>query len=634
MAIIGMQEVSVGFGGRPLLEHINLQIEAGDRICLLGRNGVGKSTLMKLITGEVLPEEGEISRTPQLTVTCLTQEVPDDLSGTVFELVSEGLGQCGKLLAQYHFVSHQLALDHDNKSLLTKLDNLQHSLDTENGWQMDRYVENIIEHMELDADAEAASLSAGMKRWVLLAQAIVRKPDVLLLDEPTNHLDIEAVTWIEDFLTGYKGTLIFVSHDRVFVKKLATRIIELDRGQAVSYFCNYETFLVRKDVANEAQAVEDSLFDKKLAQEEVWIRKGIKARRTRNEGRVRALKKMRNERSRRREEIGNVRMQLQDVQQSGRLVIEAKDISFAYLPERPIISKFSTTIMRGDKIGVVGPNGSGKTTLLRVLLKELAAQQSPEGQGTIRHGTNLEIAYFDQLHAQLDYEKSVYENIADGNETVVINGNPRHIIGYLQDFLFTPNQSRSPLSNLSGGERNRLLLARLFTRPSNVLVLDEPTNDLDIETLDLLEEFLLNYPGTVLMVSHDREFLNNVVTGIMALEGNGVVKEYVGGYDDWLRQRKAVPKPEPEKTPAKVVKSAPVKEQVRKLTFKEKKELKALPALIESLESEQRQLHEAMADPAFYKKGSEVVAISTRAGELKKQLDEVYARWQELEGLQ
>ncbi len=629
MAIIGMQEVSVGFGGRPLLEHINLQIEAGDRICLLGRNGVGKSTLMKLITGEVLPEEGEISRAPQLTVTCLTQDVPNNLSGTVFELVSEGLGQCGKLLAQYHFVSHQLALDHDNKSLLTKLDKLQHSLDTENGWQMDRYVENIIENMELDADAEAASLSAGMKRRVLLAQALVRKPDVLLLDEPTNHLDIEAVTWIEDFLTSYKGTLIFVSHDRVFVKKLATRIIELDRGRAVSYFCNYETFLVRKDIANEAQAVEDSLFDKKLSQEEVWIRKGIKARRTRNEGRVRALKKMRNERSRRREEIGNARMQLQDVQQSGRLVIEAKNISFAYLPERPIISNFSTTIMRGDKIGIIGPNASGKTTLLRVLLKELAAQR-----GTVRHGTNLEIAYFDQLHAQLDYEKSVYENIADGNETVVINGSPRHIIGYLQDFLFTPNQSRSPLSNLSGGERNRLLLARLFTRPSNVLVMDEPTNDLDIETLDLLEEFLLNYPGTVLMVSHDREFLNNVVTGIMALEGNGVVREYVGGYDDWLRQRKTVPKPEPEKTPAKVVKATPVKKPVRKLTFKEKKELKALPALIERLESEQRQLHEAMADPALYKKGSEVVAVSTRAGELKKQLDEVYARWQELEGLQ
>jgi ATP-binding cassette subfamily F protein uup len=624
MAVIGMQDVSVGFGGRPLLEHINLQIEPGDRICLLGRNGVGKTTLMKLVTGQVTPEQGDVSRLPKLTVTCLTQDVPADLSGTVFELVSQGLGECGKLLSQYHFVSHQLALDHDDKSLLTKLDKLQHSLDTENGWQMDRYVENIIENMELDSDAQAASLSAGMKRRVLLAQALVRNPDVLLLDEPTNHLDIEAVTWIEDFLTGYKGTLIFVSHDRVFVKKLATRIIELDRGRATSYFCNYETFLVRRDIANEAQAVEDALFDKKLAKEEVWIRKGIKARRTRNEGRVRALKKMRDEHRQRREEIRNVRIQLQDVQQSGRLVIKAKDISFAYLPERPIISKFSTTIMRGDKIGVVGPNGSGKTTLLRVLLKELQAQQ-----GTIRHGTNLQIAYFDQLHAQLNYEKSVYENIADGNKIVVINGNPRHVIGYLQDFLFTPDQSQSPLSNLSGGERNRLLLARLFAQPSNVLVLDEPTNDLDIETLELLEEFLLEYPGTVLMVTHDRQFLNNVVTGIIAIEGNGVVNEYVGGYDDWLRQRK----PLPQQSPPKVIKAAPPKEKVRKLTFKEKKELKELPALLEKLEAEQKQLNEAMADPALYKKGSEVVQVTTRAGELKKQLDELYARWQQLEAL-
>jgi ATP-binding cassette subfamily F protein uup len=575
-----------------------------------------------------LPEKGDVSRAAQLTITCLTQDVPDNLNGTVFEFVSEGLGQCGKLLAQYHLVSHQLAGDHDNKSLLTRLDKLQHSLDAENGWQMDRYVENIIENMELDGETEAAGLSAGMKRRVLLAQAIVRRPDVLMLDEPTNHLDIEAITWIEDFLAGYKGTLIFVSHDRVFVKKLATRIIELDRGRAVSYFCSYETFLVRRDIANEAQAVEDSLFDKKLSQEEVWIRKGIKARRTRNEGRVRALKKMRYERRGRRKKIGNVRMQLQDIQQSGRLVIEAKDISFAYLPERPIISNFSTTIMRGDKIGVVGPNGSGKTTLLRVLLGELAA---PKGQGTIRHGTNLEIAYFDQLHAQLDYEKSVYENIADGNKTVMINGNPRHVVGYLQDFLFTPDQSLAPLSNLSGGERNRLLLAKLFARPANVLVMDEPTNDLDIETLELLEEFLLDYPGTVLMVSHDRQFLNNVVTSIMALEGNGVVKEYIGGFDDWLRQRNAVPKPEKEKTPAKAVKQSPPKEQTRKLNPKEKKELKAMPALIEKLESEQRQLNETMADPAFYKKGSEVVAVCTRAGELKKQLDELYARWQELE---
>lgn len=630
MAIIGMQDVSVGFGGRPLLEHINLQIEASDRICLLGRNGVGKTTLMKLITGEVSPESGDVSRMPKLTITCLTQDVPDNLSGTVFELVSEGLGECGKLLAQYHIVSHQLALDHDNKSLLTKLDNIQHSIDAKNGWQMDMFVEKIIENMELDSDAEAASLSAGMKRRALLAQALVRNPDVLLLDEPTNHLDIETVTWIEDFLTSYKGTLIFVSHDRVFVKKLATRIIELDRGRAISYSCGYETFLVRKDIANEAQATEDALFDKKLANEEVWIRTGIKARRTRNEGRVRALKKMRDERKKRREEVGNVRIQLQEVQQSGRLVIQAKDISFAYHPERPIISNFSTTIMRGDKIGIIGTNGSGKTTLLRVLLKELETQH-----GSIRHGTNLEIAYFDQLHAQLDYEKSVYENIAGGNKTVVINGISRHIVGYLQEFLFTPAQSLSPLSNLSGGERNRLLLARLFSQPSNVLVMDEPTNDLDIETLDLLEEFLLTYTGTVLMVSHDREFLNNVVTGIIAMEGAGIVNEYVGGYDDWLRQKKESAKPQPQlqDTAVKEVKATIVKEAVRKLSYKEKEELKRLPALIEKLEVELQQVLAEMAEPTLYKKGSEAVAVSTRAGELKKQLDKAYARWQELEAV-
>ena len=434
MAIIGIQDVSVGFGGRPLLEHINLQIEAGERICLLGRNGVGKSTLMRLITGEVLPEEGDILRAPQLTITCLTQEVPKGLSGTVFELISEGLGQCGKLLAEYHAVSHQLALDHDNKSLLAKLDKLQHSLDVENAWQMDRYVENIIENMELDGNAEAASLSAGMKRRVLLAQAIVRKPDVLLLDEPTNHLDIEAVIWIEDFLTSYKGTLIFVSHDRVFVRKLATRIVEIDRGRAVSYFCDYETFLVRRDIANEAQAVTDALFDKKLSQEETWIRKGIKARRTRNEGRVRALEKLRDARAARRERPGEVRMQAVDADRSGRLVLEAKAATFRYEPGGPpVIENLSTTLIRGDKVGIIGPNGSGKTTLLRLLLGELEPQA-----GSVRHGTRLELAYFDQLHAQLDDEKSAVENLTDGRDRITVGDRSRHVIGYLEDFLFSP----------------------------------------------------------------------------------------------------------------------------------------------------------------------------------------------------
>jgi len=632
MALLGMQDVSIGFGGHPLLERMNFQIERGERICLLGRNGVGKSTLMKLICGELEPESGIISRAPSLSVACLTQVVPANLKGTVFDVVSEGLGPRGKLLAEYHLLSHRVATEPHNKKLLGQLDKLQHSLDVEGGWQLNHRVETIIEQIKLNADAEVENLSAGMKRRVLLAWTIVREPDILLLDEPTNHLDIEAITWLEEFLSQYSGTFMFVSHDRAFVKKLAVRIIELDRGELTSYQCSYETYLKRKEAAMEVETVENALFDKKLSQEEAWIRKGIKARRTRNEGRVRALKKMREERSQRKELTGTVRMQQHDAQSSGRLVIEAKGIAFAYKPDEPIIHDFSMSIMRGEKIGVIGPNGSGKTTLLRVLLRELTAQY-----GTIRHGSNLEVAYFDQSHAQLDYEKSVYENIADGSETITINGTPRHIVGYLQDFLFSPIQSRNSVANLSGGERNRLLLARLFVWPSNVLVLDEPTNDLDIETLDLLEEFLLNYPGTVLLVSHDREFLNNVVTSTLAMEGNGIVKEYIGGYDDWLRQSKKEPqlKQPPENTAAKkTAATKPAAERPRKLSFKEKKELEAIHKLIETLEVEQRQLHDAMANPDFYKKGSEVAVVAARLKELSRQLEGAYARWGELEELQ
>jgi ATP-binding cassette subfamily F protein uup len=630
MSLLGMQDVSVGYGGSPLLEHMTFQIEQGERICLLGRNGIGKSTLIKLICGQLEPESGVISKSPSFSVTCLTQTVPQGLKGTVFDVVSEGLGPRGKFLAEYHLLSHRVAVEPHNKTLLTQLGKLQHALDIEGGWQLNRHVEIIVEKIKLDSDAEVENLSAGMKRRVLLAQAIVREPDLLLLDEPTNHLDIEAITWLEEFLSQYKGALMFVSHDRIFVKKLATRIIELDRGQLQNYYCDYETYLPRKQTLLENEAVEDALFDKKLAAEEVWIRKGIKARRTRNEGRVRVLKEMREKRRNRKELTGAVRMQLNNTQLSGNLVIEAKGISFGYTSEKPIISGFSTTIMRGDKIGIIGPNGSGKTTLLRVLLKELATQQ-----GRIRHGTNLDIAYFDQLHAQLDYEKSVYDNVAEGSDTVLINDKPRHIIGYLQDFLFTPIQSRNTVANLSGGERNRLLLARLFIRPSNVLVLDEPTNDLDIETLDLLEEFLLDYPGTVLLVSHDREFLNNVVTSTMAMEGNGIVKEYVGGYDDWVRQSKNAPviKQEPEKAPNKQTSQKQTADRPRKLSFKEKKELEAIPKLIETLEIEQQQLHNAMASPDFYKKCEDIAAVTSRLKELGKQLENAYARWQTLEEL-
>jgi len=628
MALIGMQDVSVGFGGEALLEGMTFQIEQGERICLLGRNGVGKSTLIKLICGEIEPETGVISRAPSFSFACLTQIVPEGMKGTVFDVVSDGLGPRGKLLAEYHLLSHRIAAEPHNKALLKQLDKIQHALDIEGGWELSRFVEMIVEKIKLDPDAQVENLSAGMKRRVLLAQAIVREPDMLLLDEPTNHLDIEAITWLEEFLSQYKGALMFVSHDRAFVRKLATRIIELDRGRLINYYCDYETYLPRKQSALEVEAVGQALFDKKLASEEVWIRKGIKARRTRNEGRVRVLKEMREARRNRKELTGAVRMQLPDAQLSGNLVIEAEGIWFGYTPEKPVIRDFSTEIMRGDKIGIIGPNGSGKTTLLGVLLKKLAPQQ-----GSVRHGTNLEVAYFDQLHAQLDYDKSVYDNVADGSDTVVINGKPRHIIGYLQDFLFTPVQSRNAVANLSGGERNRLLLARLFLRPSNVLVLDEPTNDLDIETLDLLEEYLLNFPGTVLVVSHDREFLNNVVTSTIAMEGNGIAKEYVGGYDDWVRQSKStsVIEQQPEKAPPKQIRQKQPAGGPRKLTFKEKKELEAIPKLIETLEKEQQQLHDTMAGPDFYKKCDGIAAVTARLKELDKQLQNAYARWQELD---
>ena len=595
MALLGMQDVSVGFGGFALLEHMNFQIEQGERICLLGRNGVGKSTLMKLIAGEIEQQGGVISRKPSLTATCLTQSVSGSLKGTVFDIVSAGLGPQEKILTESHLL-----------------------------------VETIVSKMKLDADANIADLSAGVKRRALLAQALVQKPDLLLLDEPTNHFDIETITWLEDFLLRYGGTLIFVSHDRVFVKKLATRIIELDRGRLTSHACNYETYLNRKEAAMAAEATTNALFDKKLAQEEAWIRMGVKARRTREQSRIRILEKMREERSQRKELVDSVRLRQQDAPLSGRLVIEAKNISFGYEPEKPIVCGFSTMIMRGDKVGVIGPNGSGKTTLLRVLLKELAAQK-----GSVRHGTNLEIAYFDQLHERLDYDKSVYDNIAEGCSTVVINGKARNVIGYLRDFLFTPSQSRNPVANLSGGERNRLLLARLFTQPSNVLVLDEPTNDLDIETLDLLEEFLMDYSGTVLIVSHDREFLNNVATGILAIEDSGVIKEYVGGYDDWLRQSKKVQDPQqPENQSAAKDKPKQTRQRPRKLSFNEKNELETTPALIEKLEAEQLQLHDAMANPDFYKKGASIVTVTARAKELSKQLKDLYTRWQQLEELQ
>lgn len=629
MALVSLQGVNVGFGGPLLLEGVELSINAGERVCLVGRNGTGKSTILRLITGEVKPDAGTIVFQQSVRVTLLTQEVPEALSGSVFDVVSGAFGEQGKLLAEYHHLSGSLVHDHSGK-LMARLEEVQHRFEAAGGWQMQQKVEEILTRLRLPEDAEFSELSGGLKRRVLLAKALAGEPDLLLLDEPTNHLDIDSIAWLEEFLLAFGGTLLFVTHDRMLIQKLATRILDLDRGRLTSWPGNYQTYLERKQAALDAEAVENAKFDKKLAAEEAWIRQGVKARRTRNEGRVRALKELRRIRSERREVAGAARMQMQEAERTGKLVIEATDVRYDY-GGRPVIRDFSTTIIRGDKIGIIGPNGSGKTTLLKLLLGELKPQT-----GKIKHGTNLEVAYLDQHRAQLDDEKTVQDNVANDSDYVTINGNRRHVIGYLGDFLFAPARARSPVKVLSGGERNRLLLAKLFTKPSNVLVLDEPTNDLDLETLDLLEELLMDYPGTVLLVSHDRAFINNVVTSTLVLEGEGMVGEYVGGYDDWMLQSRrmtsetAVPvKPEAKKEPAR-----PQKERPRKLTFKEQKELDALPKRIEELEAEQQQIQKDLADPAFYREsGNKVSEYKTRLETLEKELTEAYTRWEELEAL-
>jgi ATP-binding cassette subfamily F protein uup len=627
MALVALRDVNLGFRGPLVLDGVNLSIEPGERICLLGRNGTGKTTLLRLIQGEIEPDRGEIARQQGLVSAMLPQEVPQGLAGTVFDEVTRGLGPRAELLAEYHQVATRLAADGSDE-LHARLDRIHQALESDGGWRWHQEVERVISRMTLEPDADVAVLSAGMKRRVLLAKALVRSPDVLLLDEPTNHLDIEAIRWLEEFLLRYGGTLLFVTHDRVFLRRLATRIVELDRGILTSWPCGYEVYLERKEAALQAEARQRAEFDKKLAREEVWVRTKVEARRTRNEGRVRALAKLRLIRRDRRDQPGEVRMEIQEAERSGRLVIEAKKVHFGY-GGPPVIRDLTTTIMRGDRVGLIGPNGSGKTTLLRVLLGQL-----PPQAGTIRHGTNLEVAYFDQLHAQLDDAKSVRENVRDGADSVAINGRKRHIIGYLEDFLFTPEQAAGPVARLSGGERNRLLLARLFTKPSNVLVMDEPTNDLDVETLELLEDLLIEYPGTLLLVSHDREFLNNVVTSTLVLEGEGKVKEYAGGYDDWLRQRPPEPLPAVQPAPAKAQPAPPPKQRPRRLTYKEQRELESLPGRIEALEADLGELHRAMADPAFYRREpAEIVKAKTRLQSLQKEIAETYERWDDLEKL-
>lgn len=626
MALISLQEITLAFGGPLLFDKLSLQVEPGERIALLGRNGTGKTTLMKVMAGQIEIDGGEIIYQKGVKVTHLPQEVPNDIKGTVFDIVFAGLGERAKVLSDYHHITHRMHTDH-SEEIMNELDRVQTELDKIQGWDLNSEVENVLTQMHLDGEADFETLSGGQKRRALLAKALILKPDILLLDEPTNHLDIDTINWLENFLKDYPGTLFFVTHDRMFMSHLSTRILELDRGKLFSWACDYQTFLQRKIMALENEAVQRLEFDKKLAEEEIWIRKGVKARRTRNEGRVKALEVMREAKQAQRQQIGKARIQSHEAEASGHLVIKASNLGFNY-GDKNIIRDFSTQIMRGDKIGVIGANGSGKTTLLRILLGQLEPSK-----GKIRLGTNLEISYYDQLRQQLDEEKTVIENITKGGDTITINGKPRHVIGYLQDFLFTPDRARTPVKVLSGGERNRIFLARLFTTPSNFLVMDEPTNDLDIETQELLEELLMEYSGTLILVSHDRSFLNNVVTSTIVLEGEGEIYEFAGGYDDWLAQRqpndkKSTAKAKTEKTFEELEK--PI--LVRKLSYKEQRELELLPAQINKLEEEQEKLYALLADIAFYQKGpQEVGQVQARVEVIEQELLKVYQRWEYLE---
>ncbi len=628
MTLIRLRDVVVSFGGPPVLEGLNFQLDKHERVCLVGRNGVGKSTLIKLIVQELVPDEGLIERQQNLVVSRLEQEVPASLHGSVYHVVANGLGEIGELISRYHDISQQLAA-HPEEHLLRKLEQVQHELESSRGWQLSQRVEMTLSRLELDPDHDVAKLSGGLQRRVLLARALVNEPDVLLLDEPTNHLDIETINWLEAFLLDFNGAILFITHDRVFLQKLATRIVEIDRGRLISYPGDFARYLSQREAALKAETAHAAEFDKKLAREEIWIRQGIKARRTRNEGRVRALEKMREERRLRRTRVGGVRMALNSAEQSGRIVIEAKQINYDYAG-KTYVKDFSTTLLRGDKVGIIGPNGCGKTTLLKLLLDLLKPRE-----GSVRHGAKLEIAYFDQQRAQLDDEKSVLDNVMEGYDTVRINGKSRHIVSYLQEFLFTPQRARSPVKTLSGGERNRLLLAKLFTKAFNVLVMDEPTNDLDTETLELLEELLVNYQNTLLLVSHDRAFLDNVVTSTLVFEGGGRINEYVGGYTDWLKQQKS-----PQ---AKLIAAATTlntesvrrREPSRKISYRQQLELQALPQRIENLETEQQQLQTAMSDTDFYQQdGQEIAAAKARLCALDQELTAAYQRWEELESIE
>ena len=625
MSVLSIQNIQVSFGGPAILENLSLKIQTKERIGLLGRNGAGKSTLMKLIAGEIHADSGEINKSSSLKIARLVQDVPTGTNGTIFQVVASGLGDLTPLLERYHRVLKVISEDPSDKNM-QELESCQHALEAANGWRIEQMVDQTLSKFGLDPDAQFNALSGGMKRRVLLARALVIEPDLLLLDEPTNHLDIPAIEWLEEQIKLFQGAVLFITHDRRFLDALATRIVELDRGVLRSYECNYQTYLERRDQELAAESEQFAAFDKKLAKEEEWIRQGIKARRTRNEGRVRALEQLRRERAARRERQQTADLTLVDASKSGRLVIEAQDLGLT-LGGKTLFSDFSTTVLRGDRIGVIGPNGAGKSTLIKTLLGHIEPSS-----GSAKLGTNLEVALFDQLRESLDDDATVIDNLQHGSDFVEVGGGKKHVIGYLQDFLFSPERARGPTRMLSGGERNRLLLARLFLKPANFLIMDEPTNDLDLETLDILRDTLLGYQGTLIVISHDRDFLDSVVTGIWSFDSDKTLREYVGGYSDWLRQRPAITestkKPQQEATNQKPVAS----DAKKKLAFHEKREYDALSVEIEKLEHEIKALESAMADPNFFQSDPEHAASeSARYQGLQTELEGKFLRFMELD---
>ena len=626
MALLTLRDIHLSYGAPPLLDGVSLSIEPGERLCLIGRNGEGKSTLLRVIAGELAPDDGQRQLRDGVRVARLEQEVPEGLAGRVYDVVADGLGEVAERVKAYHAAGAALGEDAGEQAL-QRLARAQQALEQAGGWHLEQRVASVLSRMGLAPEADFDRLSGGMKRRVLLARALVGEPDLLLLDEPTNHLDIEAIAWLEEFLLGWRGALVFITHDRSFLRRLATRILELDRGRLRDFPGDYENYLRRREELDHAEAQADARLERQLAQEEAWIRQGIKARRTRNEGRVRRLKALREEARARRGRQGRARLAIEGAERSGRLVCEVEHLDYAW-EDRPLVRDFSTTILRGDRVGIIGPNGCGKSTLLELLLGRL-----PPDRGRVRLGTRLEVAYFDQLRSQLDPDRTVLDNVAGGSDKVVVGGRERHVISYLGDFLFPPQRARQPVRALSGGERNRLLLAKLFTRPANVLVMDEPTNDLDLETLELLEERLLDFAGTLLLVSHDRAFLDNVVTSTLVFEGEGRVAEYVGGYSDWLRQRPEPPQAEAPETREAAAAPARPRQRSRKLGYREQRELEALPGRIEALEAELAEVQRQLDDPGIYAElGSEGLArLGERMQQLEAELEAAYDRWAELE---